>query len=308
MSGWHPDPPIYAAVTQDGEDRVTLVRALLAQGEDPNAPDDRGYPPLTCDGVLDDLALMEVLLEGGADPNGMSGSHRLLRDIVRGFYLRKTKEAQARLLAGVERLLQAGADPNLYVHAVYDCPLWIAIKWGWVELVPILLAAGADPHLTDDRGQDALEWAIQCESLQMVEALAGAEAAAAAADRIPDPDCERTFQTIMRRLETTKFKLRFTWPGYKYQNDVFYEYYWQDGQWMEVEFDEYFHKRPAGAKLTALGPDAATFRDRLVKTQQLDLTINAPRRQAWRAMLETGLVPRSVRDLLVQVRAAQLDD
>ena len=99
MSGWHPDPPIYAAVTQDGEDRVTLVRALLAQGEDPNAPDDRGYPPLTCDGVLDDLALMDVLLEGGADPNGMSRGNRLLGDIVRGFPFQKTKEAQARLLA-----------------------------------------------------------------------------------------------------------------------------------------------------------------------------------------------------------------
>jgi ankyrin repeat protein len=81
MREYHPDPPVYAAVTQEDGDRVEAVRVLLAAGEDPNAPDSRGYTPLRTFEAWGDPALTAALLEGGAAPSGP-----IISDMVRNFF------------------------------------------------------------------------------------------------------------------------------------------------------------------------------------------------------------------------------
>ena len=67
MADWHADPPIYAAVTSRRFEggRAARVAELLAAGEDPNATDWRGYPPLGTYAAWDDHDLLRQLLDGG---------------------------------------------------------------------------------------------------------------------------------------------------------------------------------------------------------------------------------------------------
>lgn len=305
MTDWHPDPPVYAACMRESGDRLEAVRALLAQGADPNATDHRGYPPLSSSKVWSSPALMDLLLEHGADPDVMSRGNHLLGELVRSYPFHRTPEERQALKTAVERILKAGADPNLRAGAIDASPLWLAIKWEWADLIPALLQAGADPKLTDDTGQDALEWAIQCEDLGAVEALAGLEGVKAAAARDIDAECAAIFHDIVLRLQTGRFKLRFTTPGYRYEYEVFHEFYWHKWQWMEARYSERGHKNPSHSELTYLGLDEDVLQARVASIEQLHLTIHKPRTRAWRQLRKRHLQPRDRGDLLVRALAAQ---
>ncbi|MEE2785967.1 MAG: hypothetical protein VX589_01420 [Myxococcota bacterium] len=302
MSDWFPDPPIYAACQQKDENRLRVVRALLAEGADPNAPDYRGYPPLASWAVRGDLELIDLLIEGGASPNALSRANHILGEMVRDFPAQRTPEDRDRLRAIIERMLTAGADPNLYVQNIEHSPLWLAIKWSWTDIIPVLLDAGADAARTDEDGVDALEWAIRCEDLASVHALGGSDAVARAMPRIPDPVCERIFQALVARLKSESIKLKLEGPGFKYEYVVFYEYYWQDGHWIQATFDEYAHQTPIKAAISTLGDDDESLRARLIDTERINETVNKPRARGWRRLLEQALQKRTDEDFIVQVR------
>lgn len=300
MTDWFADPPIYAACTAKEGGRVEAVRALLLEGADPNAPDYRGYPPLAAWAVQRDPALMDLLLEAGADPNAMSRGNRILGDAIRQYPFQRTPEDKAVLFACVKRLLAAGADPNQYPHNVEYSPLWIAIQWQWVAIIPVLLEAGADPTRTDAEGHDARAWAIQCERPEVIRALVGSDEEAAAAIASQDAACDQIFDAIVQQLRTHGRKLHFRGPGSRYDSDAVVEYYWEAEEWVEVRHDEYAHKGVAHAVRTMLGPSDQALRDRIVKVEQLHLTINKPRARAWRRILSQQVRDRSNLDLIAQ--------
>ncbi len=113
-----------------------------------------------------DCAAVAKLLDDGADPNDVSlwaGRSPLLMAVDGG---------DATL---TEVVLSRGADPNLRGYRGIT-PLQCAIdseleakKYQFdltgveedpsVEILEMLLRAGADPRLTDDRGHDAFHWA-----------------------------------------------------------------------------------------------------------------------------------------------------
>jgi len=51
-----------------------MLRLLLQLGTDPNRPDDEGMTALHTAMLAQNVELMRILLEGGAEPNGMPGS------------------------------------------------------------------------------------------------------------------------------------------------------------------------------------------------------------------------------------------
>lgn len=76
----------------------------------------------------------------------------------------------------VKRLLDAGSDvDNVDCHGM-TC-LHYAVKSGIQHnMVRLLLEAGATPNCTDDQGYSPLHWAVREENLQLVEILVKAGA------------------------------------------------------------------------------------------------------------------------------------
>ena len=88
----------------------------------------------------DDSAMLDLLLEAGADVNGLCGCDTGESPLWASILLNRPSHAR--------RLLERGADPNLR-SATGNYPLHLAAMRGRGELADVLLAHGADPALLD---------------------------------------------------------------------------------------------------------------------------------------------------------------
>lgn len=93
---------------------------------------------------LDDLLMLRILLEKGADPDGKCGCETGESPLWAAALLSR--------VAHVEALLLAGAEPNI-VAASGNTPLHIAAMRGNIEIVKLLLAHGADPQAREQDGK-----------------------------------------------------------------------------------------------------------------------------------------------------------
>ena len=159
-AGANPNPigevesPLYWAVQRT--DNVTVVYGVVAALLYANAdagPDRFGYTPLyhVLGNQPNSVALVELLLEAGADPNGSWGS-------VTPLHYAAENTTNPRVL---EALLAVGADPNARI-ALGTTPLHVAIDRCRQLLVRTLLEYGADPNATRGLGQTPLEVAESC--------------------------------------------------------------------------------------------------------------------------------------------------
>ncbi|MEM7051858.1 MAG: ankyrin repeat domain-containing protein [Acidobacteriota bacterium] len=160
--------------------RIDEIDALIASGADINAP--RIQPPLHLAIAAGDSEIIDLLIGAGADLDALdSNGHPALRWAV-----------QRRKVALIERLLAAGADPTItapdgttLVMLAADASarslapllevapslvdqtrdhrlataLMIAADDGSRKRVELLLAAGADPAITNNDSETALELA-----------------------------------------------------------------------------------------------------------------------------------------------------
>ena len=122
---------LHAAVNNKSVEGVT---AILAMGRDPNIQTVEGWTPLWVAAGHGLLEISRLLLEAGANVNttNCKGTTAL-------------KDAAHTGAAELVRLLvEHGADVNLAPNDYQDTPLIAASAKNHIEVVKILLAAGAD--------------------------------------------------------------------------------------------------------------------------------------------------------------------
>ncbi|HXD18149.1 MAG TPA: ankyrin repeat domain-containing protein [Vicinamibacterales bacterium] len=166
-----------------------IVKLLLDRGADPRARSKRGFTPLLFAAQQGDVESGRLLLQAGADVNDRSGSDRKTPLIVAaasggnafsallldkgadpdladegGFTALHYAALDERGADIVRTLLTHGARPNPrttkdsreYVYAGVNLtgatPLFLAASRGNVEDVRALLAGGADPFMTTEKG------------------------------------------------------------------------------------------------------------------------------------------------------------
>ena len=156
-------PLLFAARQGD----VETARALVDAGADVQDAEASGASALVISAHSGHGQLGIYLLEQGADPNAAGAGYTALHVAV----LRSQVEL-------VEALLEHGADPNTVVehgtpgrrfsadYSIRDQlvgthALWLAAKYGELEILRILLEHGADPFVVvHERGISALQAAI----------------------------------------------------------------------------------------------------------------------------------------------------
>lgn len=144
-------------------DRAEVARLLAESPELVNARQDWG-PDLVLEGVLpfankatalitaveqDDLGMLELLLDAGADVDGACGCGTGESPVWAATLFDRASHART--------LLEHGADPNI-ASTVGNYPLHVAAMRGHAALVELLLRHGADPTLEDAGPQYPSPW------------------------------------------------------------------------------------------------------------------------------------------------------
>jgi ankyrin repeat protein len=126
------------------------VRALLAEGADPDAPDAEGRSPLFSAVLGNSVGVLALLLESGADPN--------LRDNDGWTPLHFAAQESLPEIARI--LVSRGADPNVQDNDGAT-PLWRAVQSARdrSELCTVLRQAGAKDDIPNNRGESARDLA-----------------------------------------------------------------------------------------------------------------------------------------------------
>ena len=198
-----------------GLTRHEQLRALLARGENPNACV-AGFSILTLAAASGDLEEVQILLDGGADPDRPKDSiggtplmmaldlahfdiARLLID--RGADVHATTdgnmtsliklagaspapERQAEQLDLAETILDRGVPVDAGLAVPHTTALMMAAIRGNAGLVQLLLRRGADPRLVDNKGQTALAFALKKGHADVAQLLSAAAAPKAAAGTV----------------------------------------------------------------------------------------------------------------------------
>ena len=142
-------------------DRAAL-RTLLQQRADVNAPQADGATALHWAVYRNDLEIAGLLIQAGARATAANreGATPLSLASINGN------------AAMIEKLLKAGADPNVPVLSHGETALMLAARTGDVEAIRLLLDYGADAEAKDAlRGTTALMWAAAQEHPAAVAAL-----------------------------------------------------------------------------------------------------------------------------------------
>ena len=138
-----------------------MIRTLLQQRADVNAPQIDGMTALHWATYQDDVQTAELLVRAGANVKAAN------RYGVTPLSLACTNGNDAI----VELLLKAGADPNAALPGG-ETPLMTAARVGSLVSVKALLSRGANVHSKDDRrGQTALMWAAADGHARVAEML-----------------------------------------------------------------------------------------------------------------------------------------
>ena len=144
--GAEPTLPLAIVAARNATD---LVRTLLLQKHDANERDEHGLTPLMWAARAGAVDAMQILLDGGADPNA--------RDVMNGWtaLFHAIHKGQA---GAVRLLLERGVDPNRPARML--TPLAMAAADRDPTIVELLLAHGADANARGIGGSTALSVAV----------------------------------------------------------------------------------------------------------------------------------------------------
>jgi uncharacterized protein len=143
------------------------VALLLAKGADPNLPGRSGVTPLAAAAFKGNGRIVDQLIARGADPNAVdsTGKAAITYAAARGFALI------------VRRLLDAGVDARRAYGNDLTALMWAAGHEEGVgarsalDVIGLLLDAGAPLDAVDNRGRTALMMAAEIGDAAVVEGL-----------------------------------------------------------------------------------------------------------------------------------------
>ncbi len=143
----------------DGD--ALTVRSLLADGTEIDTPDSEGHTALMFSAFNGHTGIARTLINAGAD-------------IHRKDFMGRTAllyAATGPFPETVELLLEKGAEPNIVDQNEHFTPLMHASAEGNLEVVKILVEAGADYTLTDVDGDNAESFARRAGHLEVATYL-----------------------------------------------------------------------------------------------------------------------------------------
>lgn len=146
------------------QDDVKAIEAVLSGGVDPNKPlPSTGFSMLYVAATMpgDHAEVVQVLLNGGARPNGLT--HEGLSPLY--------VAAQQGNSKCVRALIRTGADVNFTTRGYQATPLINASEEGMLGAVQALVEAGADVNRRNKLGTTALGSAIKSGHLHVANYL-----------------------------------------------------------------------------------------------------------------------------------------
>jgi ankyrin repeat protein len=143
------------------EGRIQVVSVVLAQGTDPNVPDEDGRTALMLAAYNGSTDIVRLLIGKGAPVNAQDGAGRTAL-----MYAASGPNYQT-----VQLLLDNQADPNVADRAEGWTALMFAAAEGQADVVQTLLRYGADATLRDVDGESARDFAINNGHAKIVQML-----------------------------------------------------------------------------------------------------------------------------------------
>jgi len=109
---------------------------------------------------------------------------------------------------GAKQLLEAGIDPD--VEGPFGPVIFVALLLGHTMVARLLVEAGADLHVTDDKGWTPLHWAARTGDMELVKAMIDADADPLAIDKVGDSPLD-----VLERCEHLRAldMIRRRYPG-----------------------------------------------------------------------------------------------
>ena len=153
------------------EGNIPMMELFVGRGADVNKVNSFGEQALLHAAWKGHLAAVRWLVEHGAYLNRQGREWAALHYAAFG--------GHADVVA---YLLERGADINA-LSTNGSTPLMMAAREGKEAIAKALLAAGARRDIVNERGDDAMRWAMRYNNLQIARDIAGAESFAAAAER-----------------------------------------------------------------------------------------------------------------------------
>jgi hypothetical protein len=160
----HRERPATTALTQatqHGDD--SSVASLIARGEDVNARDANGYPPLAYAALAGDTQAVNALLDARADPNARDCSSNGWTPLIHAIHKDQNDAARTLVERGADVNARAGGCGESKVESGMT-PLMFAAMYDDTEMVKFLLAHGADARATNG-DNNALSYAVAGGSL-----------------------------------------------------------------------------------------------------------------------------------------------
>jgi tetratricopeptide (TPR) repeat protein len=153
------------------EGNIPMMELFVVRGADINRTNSFGEQALLHAAWKGHLPAVRWLVERGARLN------RQGREWAALHYAAFAGHAEV-----VGYLLERGADINA-LSTNGSTPLMMAAREGREAIAKTLLAAGARRDIVNERGDDAMRWAMRYNNLRIAQEIAGAEGFAAAAQR-----------------------------------------------------------------------------------------------------------------------------
>lgn len=171
-----------------------VISARLSEGAAVNLPDEQGNTALHIAAKANDNTIVQLLLNGGADPMAKDAKGRIPSALTTAVNCRSTlARAEAlraeeiklseRILAhdldAVHQAMRARLNPSAFAADGTNTLLMLAVRENQPEIVKALLTAGANPNvLSPDHQYSVLHVAVQSGRADMIPELlaAGADA------------------------------------------------------------------------------------------------------------------------------------